>query len=128
MKAFEPSSIAAARLGPKVLMPAASSRSTRPATSGASGPTTTKSMALGRRQGDDRVEVVEVDRQAGRDLGDAGVAGGAIEPIAQGRGGDRPAERVLAPTRTDDKKAHGSSRLVAGPGARPDVAARRALL
>src|SRR5438270_5231365 len=45
MKALEPSSAAAALLGPKAAIPAASSASTRPATSGASGPTTTKSIA-----------------------------------------------------------------------------------
>src|SRR5215469_14939821 len=43
-KAFEPSSAAAAALGPKAGMPSASRASTRPWTSGASGPTTTKSM------------------------------------------------------------------------------------
>ncbi len=46
MKPLEPSSAAAAAVGPKALMPAASSRSTSPSTSGCSGPTTTKSMAL----------------------------------------------------------------------------------
>ncbi len=40
---FEPSIIAAARLGPKQAMPAARTASATPATSGASGPTTTRS-------------------------------------------------------------------------------------
>src|SRR3546814_1760390 len=44
MKALEPSRTAASADGPKALMPSASSRSTSPATSGASGPTTTKSI------------------------------------------------------------------------------------
>src|ERR1700730_2574954 len=44
VKPLEPSSAAAPAVGPKARMPAASSRSTRPATSGPSGPTTTKSM------------------------------------------------------------------------------------
>src|SRR5213080_4119004 len=43
VKPLEPSSCAAALLGPNVLNPAASRSSTMPATSGASGPTTTKS-------------------------------------------------------------------------------------
>src|SRR5215471_16672403 len=44
VKPLEPSSCAAARLGPKALMPAAVRSSTMPAQSGASGPTTTRSM------------------------------------------------------------------------------------
>ena len=46
VKPLEPSSCAAARLGPKALMPAASRSSTIPAQSGVSGPTTTRSMPL----------------------------------------------------------------------------------
>src|SRR5690348_11138109 len=41
---LEPSSSAAAPLGPNAGMPRAASSSTRPATSGASGPTTTRSQ------------------------------------------------------------------------------------
>ncbi len=44
VKPLEASSRAAAAVGPNAAMPAASSRSTSPATSGASGPTTTKSI------------------------------------------------------------------------------------
>src|SRR3954469_16497781 len=43
---FEPSSCAAAALGPKTAIPALRSASATPATNGASGPTTTRSMAL----------------------------------------------------------------------------------
>src|SRR3954453_20015329 len=42
--AFEPSSCAAAPLGPNPLLPRSASRSASPATSGASGPTTTRSQ------------------------------------------------------------------------------------
>ena len=49
MKPFDPSSAAAAALGPNAAMPAASSASTSPATSGASGPMTTKSIAAFRQ-------------------------------------------------------------------------------
>ena len=48
MNALEPSSSAAAREGPNALMPAVSRASTRPSTSGTSGPTTTSST-LSRR-------------------------------------------------------------------------------
>src|SRR5262252_1768179 len=44
VKPLEPSSCAPARLGPKALMPAAVRSSTMPAQSGASGPTTTRSI------------------------------------------------------------------------------------
>ena len=50
MKLLEPSSLAAAAEGPRQAMPASSMRSAMPATSGASGPGTTKSMALARAQ------------------------------------------------------------------------------
>ena len=50
VKAFEPSSCAAARRGPNALMPAAARSSTRPATSGASGPTTTRPIASARQK------------------------------------------------------------------------------
>ncbi len=43
---LEPSNCAAAADGPKTAMPSARNRSARPATSGASGPTTTKSMVF----------------------------------------------------------------------------------
>src|SRR5260221_1342629 len=46
VKPFEPSSCAAAALGPKTAIPAPRSASATPATRGASGPTTTRSMAL----------------------------------------------------------------------------------
>ena len=42
VKPFEPSSRAASRVGPKARIPAAFRSSTSPATSGASGPTTTR--------------------------------------------------------------------------------------
>src|SRR6185437_5022704 len=46
VKPLEPSSRAAHLLGPNVLKPAASRSSAMPATSGPSGPTTTKSLLL----------------------------------------------------------------------------------
>ena len=49
VKPLEASSRAAARVGPNAAMPAAASASTRPPTSGASGPTTTKPIAWARQ-------------------------------------------------------------------------------
>src|SRR5487761_1981091 len=49
VKAFEPSSRAADLRGPNAAIPALASSSTRPATSGPSGPTTTRSMAASRQ-------------------------------------------------------------------------------
>ena len=60
-KAFEPSSSAAAWLGPKAGTPAASSASTAPTTSAASGPITARSTPCSRRQGDDRPDVLDPD-------------------------------------------------------------------
>src|SRR6476469_7530398 len=48
VKPFDPSSWAAAALGPNTAMPASRNASATPATSGASGPTTTRPMALPR--------------------------------------------------------------------------------
>ena len=77
VKAFEPSSRAAAALGPKALIPAASSRSTIPSTRGNSGPTTTRSIAPLPRQGHDAVQVVHRQPDALGDLRDPGIARGA---------------------------------------------------
>ena len=49
-KPLEPSSAAAALLGPKAAIPSPSSASTSPATSGISGPTTTKSTSALRQK------------------------------------------------------------------------------
>ena len=64
VKPFEPSSCAAALVGPNVLMPAAARSSTMPATSGASGPTTTKSILLRLAERDHRRVVGDVERDA----------------------------------------------------------------
>ena len=89
---------AAAAVGPNARMPSAASASTRPATSGASGPTTTRSASLARGARPRRPS-----GQAGHAVaGDAGVAGGQS---TSGAGGcaERAHERVLAPARPDDE-------------------------
>jgi hypothetical protein len=50
VKVLDPSSWAAALPGPKALIPAAARSSTMPATSGASGPTTTNSIRSSRQK------------------------------------------------------------------------------
>jgi hypothetical protein len=50
MKALEPSSCAAAAVGPNAVTPAAASESTSPSTSGCSGPTITKSICFSRQK------------------------------------------------------------------------------
>ena len=50
-----------------------------------------------------------VDREAERDLGDAGVAGRGEHLGRRRRTLQRPHERVLAPARPDDEDAHGQA-------------------
>ena len=106
MKPLEPSSAAAAALGPKALMPAASSRSTSPATSGASGPTTTKSIFCSLAKADEPGDIVGGDGDAFGLRGDAGIARGAKKLGRKRRGGDRPAQRMLAAARSDHQNPH----------------------
>ena len=105
-RTFEPSSSAAAALGPNAAMPASSSASTTPATSGASGPTTTRSTRARRRRGDDRVDVVGGDIEAAGVGGDPGVAGRAEQLRRVRRAGQRADDRVLAPAAADDEDLH----------------------
>ena len=76
VKALEPSRTDAARLGPKVRMPASSRWSARPATSGASGPTTTNPMPRSRHSRARAAKSHRVDGDALGVPGDAAIAGG----------------------------------------------------
>src|SRR5439155_25518958 len=58
---------------------------------------------------DDAFGVTRGNRDALGVFGDAGIARRAVEPVNQGRRGDRPDERVLAPARPDDKDPHRAS-------------------
>ena len=58
----------------------------------------------GRR--DDAVEVFAADRDAFGDLGDAPIAGRALETVAERGGGNFPAQRMLAPAAADDQNPH----------------------
>src|SRR6266849_8458958 len=57
-------------------------------------------------EGENSLDIRRRDRDAGRLLGDAGIAGRAEERVAQRRGGDRPAQRMLAPARPDHQYPH----------------------
>ena len=58
------------------------------------------------RERDQCGEIQHADRHAFGDLGDAGIAWRAPEFRQQRAGGDRPAQRVLASTRSDHQNAH----------------------
>ena len=105
-KALLPSSCAAAPDGPKQAMPAARTASATPATSGASGPTTTRSAPpVGGERGHGG-RVGGVDRQGRRDVGRAGVARRAGEIGDRRVVGQRQAQGVLAPAGAEDEDAH----------------------
>ena len=61
-------------------------------------------VALG--EGNLALDVFGADRHAVRFLGDPGVAGGAKKSLAQRRGGDLPAQGVLAPAAPDNQDLH----------------------
>ena len=59
--------------------------------------------SLASAESDETVDICRADVDAGRDLADAAVARGTIKGVGQGRGADRPAQRVLATTRANDE-------------------------
>ena len=106
-KALLPSSRAAAADGPKQAMPAARTASATPATSGASGPTTTRSAAtLAGQLRDGSAGRCAVDATLLGDRGGAGVARRAHQRGHRRVGGKREAERVLAGSGAEDEDAH----------------------
>ncbi len=105
--AFDPSSIAAAALGPKHAIPASRTASATPATRGASGPMTTRSTPsfdarAATAAGSEAVNVVEF-----RDVADAGIAGRGVKLGHPGIGSKRAGDGVLTSTGTDDENLHG---------------------
>ena len=119
VKPFEPSSRAAALLGPNALMPAASRSSTMPAASGTSGPTTTKIDALAWQKAITARVVGEVERDAFGLPRDAGIAGRAIEPVDQRACRDFPGERVLASAGADEEDVQANGQQEKGAWASP---------
>ena len=81
---FEPSMRAAAALGPKTATPAWRSSSATPATSGASGPTTTRSASDRAGQREQALAVLGADGMAAAELGDAGVPGCRVQLVEPG--------------------------------------------
>ena len=105
-KALDPSSSAAARDGPKQLMPRSRTASATPATSGASGPIDDEVGAELLGEGGDGVTVELVDvvqRGEGRD---AGVAGGGVDLLDGRVAGEGERERVLTAAGADDEDLH----------------------
>ena len=101
--ALEPSSCAAALVGPKQRMPAAVSASARPATSGASGPITTRSTRSWTAADTSRgmsSAPMSISR-ASRAM--PGVPGRAQDLGAAGRARQCMDERVLAAAAADDQ-------------------------
>ena len=81
-----------------------------PAQSGASGPTTTRSILLLLAESDHRRMVGDVERHAFGLLRDAGIAGRAIELVGERAGRHLPGQRVLASAGTEQKDVHGTRR------------------
>ena len=104
LRALEPGG----RLGRSEDLDAAAARSSAsPATSGASGPITTKPMSLSLQNWMTAAWSSTSSVDALGDLGDAGVAGGAVELAQQRAGRNRPRQRVLAPAGADQEYVHG---------------------
>ena len=99
---LDPSSCAAAPRGPNAAMPASSSRSTRPPTSGASGPTTTRSAASELRQLGQALVVGDGHIVQRGDVPDTGVPGRGVQIAQQRRARQPPRECVLAPAGSNE--------------------------
>ena len=101
------SSRAAAWVGPNTRRPSASKRSARPAASGASGPTTVKSIRSLIDEPNHGDGVQYVDRGGGDGSGDAGVAGSANDVSDAGFGKEFGGEGVLARAGAENEDPHG---------------------
>ncbi len=104
--ALEPSRTAASPDGPKQEMPASRTASATPATSGASGPTTTRSMPRSVASTATAVAVERVDVVQLGDLRHPGVARRGVHLDDLGVAGERQRERVLAPAGADHEHPH----------------------
>ena len=90
-----------------------------PATSGASGPTTTRSTPFSRQNPATASMVGDIEVDALGAFGDAGIARRGEERAELRRLGDLPGQRMLAPAGTDEKDVHAPAEsCVAEPGAR----------
>ena len=107
-KAFEPSSWAAARDGPKQRMPAAVTASATPATSGASGPTTTRSAPISTASA--ATDSPDIGSTSCRVATAAmpGLPGAACTSSTSGSRAEREGQGVLTPAGTDHEGLHGA--------------------
>ena len=104
---FDDSSRAAARFGPQTGILSRANASTRPAASGASGPTTTRStakLAGHRRHSTDVVGIDALDHRT--QFGQARVAGQRHEAIHPTALSELPADGVLAPAAANQQDPH----------------------
>ncbi len=92
-------------LGPKTGTPVRRSASAAPATSGASGPITARSIRSARGQLDEPLDVVGADRVAAAEPRDPGIAWSGVE-LGERAAHERAGERVLPPARADDEDLH----------------------
>ncbi len=104
--AFEPSMRAAAADGPKHAMPASRTASATPATSGTSGPITTRSALPLARQRGDRGRVGDVDAVGLGDRGGARVAGRTPQRRHRRIVGQREHQRMLTRAGPDHQDTH----------------------
>ena len=77
-----------------------------PAQSGASGPTTTKSMPLAPAKGDHRRMVGDIERDAFGFARDAGIARRAVKPVGQRACRHLPGQRMLAAAGAQQQNVH----------------------
>ena len=101
---------AAAALGPKTAIPRWRSSSASPATSGASGPTTTRSTPSSAASGTSAAGSLRARRMAVGERCDSRVARCGVQLGVRPLARERPDERVLATARPDDEHLHGGDR------------------
>ena len=106
VNALEPSSRAAAAVGPNALMPAARSRSTSPSTSGTSGPTTTSPTPSARARATSPSMSSALTGTQRASAAMPALPGAHTTSLDQRRGGQRPAQRVLAPAAAHHQHLH----------------------
>ncbi len=107
-KALEPSSRAASALGPKQATPRARTASATPATSGASGPITTRSAASRTARSATLGGSGHLERMARDLLGDPGVARCRLDRVTAGSASSVDDQGVLARAGPDDEDSHGA--------------------
>ena len=122
--ALLPSRRAASARGPNARRPSASSASTRPATSGASGPTTVRSTRSSRREAHEPVDVLGGDVEAARVRARCRRCRARRAPPAARAAQQRAHDRVLAASAADDQHSLAGA-LTASAGTRRSRRSRR---